>query len=235
MKRLVLLCCGMAMLGGCTSWLGGPTIRSQSPDDPQPDEARVRLVGDLAVPTGMEYVRVEAVGLVTGLHGTGSDPGPSPQRGALLDEMQARGVANANVVLGSGDVSLVLLQGILRPGVQKGDHFDVEVRVPSQSETTSLRGGYLLESRLTETAVLSNQIHRGNLLALAQGPVMVDPTADAKKDHILSCRGKVLGGGVALKSRPLGLVLTPGHQNVMNSARGWPRPSISDSTVRRAG
>ena len=53
---------------------GRATIRSQSPDEPQPDESHARLVGDLAVPTGMEYVRVEAVGLVTGLHGTGSDP-----------------------------------------------------------------------------------------------------------------------------------------------------------------
>jgi hypothetical protein len=67
--------------------------------------------------------------------------------------------------------------------------------------------------------VLSNQIHRGGLLGTAQGPVMVDPSADPKKDRILMCRGRILGGGVALKSRPLGLVLTPGHQNVMNSSR----------------
>ncbi len=33
------------------------------------------------------------------------------------------------------------------------------------------------------------------------------------------CRGRILGGGVALKSRPLGLVLKPGHQNVMVSSR----------------
>jgi flagellar basal body P-ring protein FlgI len=222
MKRryflLVLSATAAIGLGGC-SWFNGLTMRSQSPDEPEPEQTHAKLVGDLAVPTGMHSVRIEAVGLVTGLHGTGSDPSPSPQRGILLDEMQARGVTNPNTVLTSGDVSLVLLQGILRPGVQKGDRFDIEVRVPSQSETTSLRGGYLLETRLTETAVLSNQIHRGNLLALAQGAVMVDPTADPKKDHILACRGRILGGGVALKSRPLGLVLTPDHKNVMNSKR----------------
>jgi flagellar basal body P-ring protein FlgI len=194
-------------------------MRSQSPDEPEPEETQTKLVGDLAVPTGMHSVRIEAVGLVTGLHGTGSDPSPSPQRAALMDEMQVRGVTNPNTVLSSGDVSLVLIQGILRPGMQKGDRFDIEVRVPSQSETSSLRGGYLLEAPLTETAVLSNQVHRGNRLALAQGPVMVDPMVDPKKDRILACRGKILGGGVALKSRTLGLVLTPGNQNVMNSAR----------------
>ena len=170
------------------------------------------------MPANLEPVRVEAVGLVTGLHGTGSDPSPSPQRAALLEEMRTRGVANPNSVLASGDVALVMVQAILPAGVQKGDHFDVEVRVPSQSETTSLRGGYLLETRLSEMAVLSNQVHHGELLALAQGPVMIDPTADPKKDHVIMCRGRVLGGGVALKSRPVGLVLRSGHRNVIDDA-----------------
>ena len=101
--------------GGC-SWFNGLTMRSQSPEEPEPDESHTRLVGDLAVPTGMQPVRVEAVGLVTGLHGTGSDPGPSPQRAALLEEMQTRGVANPNAVLASGNVSLVLMQGIFAAG-----------------------------------------------------------------------------------------------------------------------
>jgi flagellar basal body P-ring protein FlgI len=220
MKRLAWFGCFAVILGGC-SWLNGLTMRSQSPDEPdvEVEESIPRLVGDLAVPTGMHSVRIETVAMVTGLHGTGSDPSPSPQRSALLDEMQVQGVINPNAVLRSGDVSLVLLQGILRPGIQKGDRFDVEVRVPSQSETTSLRGGYLLEVGLTETAVLGNQVHRGKRLALAKGPVMIDPMADPKKDHILSCRGRVLGGGACLKSRTLGLVLTPGHQSVMNSSR----------------
>jgi flagellar basal body P-ring protein FlgI len=197
-------------------------MRSQSPDETpeiEVENSQPRLIGDMAVPTGMHSVRIEAVGMVTGLHGTGSDPSPSPQRAALLDEMQVRGVTNPNAILASGDVSLVLLQGILRPGIQKGDRFDVEVRVPSQSETTSLRGGYLLEVGLTETAVLGNQVHRGNRLALAKGAVMIDPMADPKKDHILSCRGRILGGGACLKSRTVGLVLTPGHQSVMNTSR----------------
>jgi flagellar basal body P-ring protein FlgI len=222
MKRryfLLVLCSTAAIgLGGC-SWFNGLTMRSQSPDPVEPETQPAKLVGDLAVATGMHTVQIQAVGLVTGLHGTGSDPGPSTERAALLEEMQTRKVTGPNSVLASGDVSLVVVQAWLRPGVQKGDRFDIEVRVPSQSETTSLRGGYLLETRLKEMAVLGNQVHSGNLLALAKGPVMVDPTADSKKDRIAACRGRVLGGGVALKSRPLGLVLTPGHQNVMNSSR----------------
>ncbi len=119
-------------------------------------EAKPLLVGDLAVPFGLFPVKVEAVGLVTGLHGTGSDPEPSPQRSMLMEEMQRRGVKNPNALLASRDVSLVMVRGILRPGMQKGDRFDVEVRIPGRSETTSLRGGYLLETRLTDMACSAN-------------------------------------------------------------------------------
>ena len=39
----------------------------------------------------------------------------------------------------------------------------------------------------------------------------MDPSADPEKDEALATRGRILGGGVALKSRPLGLVIN--HQN----------------------
>jgi flagellar basal body P-ring protein FlgI len=217
MKRLALLFCGAAILGGC-SWFN-ETMRSQSPEEPEPEEPRARLVGDMAVPEiqSLSPVRVDAVGLVTGLNHTGSDPVPSPQREALLEEMRTRGVANPSAVLASGDVSLVMVEAILPAGVQKGDRVDVDVRELSRSETTSLRGGYLLETRLAEMAV-QDRVHYGGLLALAQGPVMIDPAADPKKDRVLMCRGRVLGGGVAQKSRPLGLVLKSGHRNTVDNA-----------------
>lgn len=208
----------LSFVCGCT-WLDGNIMRSQSPDDDQPDKRETKLVGDLALPFGLYPVRVEAIGLVTGLNGAGSDPAPSPQRAALLDEMQTRGVTDPNSVLASGNTALVLVQGFLRPGIQKGDHFDVEMRVPGQSETASLRGGYLLETRLAEMAVLGNQIHEGKLLAKAEGPVLVDPLANPKTDRVLVCRGRILGGGLALKSRSLGLVLKPDNQSIMNSSR----------------
>ena len=106
------------------------------------------------------------------------------------------------------------MRAYLRPGIQEGDHFDVEVRVPSRSETTSLRGGWLLPARLTEMAVLGEQIRQGSVLGHAEGPVLVDPSADPKKDPALVTRGRVLGGGVALKSRSLGLVVSRQHQSI---------------------
>jgi HEAT repeats len=51
-------------------------------------------------------------------------------------------------------------------------------------------------------------------LGHAEGAVLVDPSADPKKDPALVTRGRVLGGGVALKSRSLGLVVSRQHQSI---------------------
>jgi flagellar basal body P-ring protein FlgI len=174
----------------------------------------VKYVSEYTHPYGMGYAKLEAVSLVTGLAGTGSDPPPTPQRAALLAEMNRREVKNPNELLASGNTSMVLVRAFLRPGIQEGDRFDVEVRVPTQSNTTSLRNGYLLSTRLTELAVLGEQIREGHLLGLAEGPVLVDPSADPEKDPALATRGRILGGGVALKSRPLGLIINNQNKSV---------------------
>jgi flagellar basal body P-ring protein FlgI len=217
-RECLALCCGMVSLAGCSSW-NVLDARSQSPDDAAVARSRVRLVGDMAVPFGLYPAKVEAVGLVTGLPGTGGDPAPSPQRAALLAEMQTRGVDKPNAVLASPNTALVLIRGVLRPGIQKGDTFDVELRILRDSETTSLRGGYLLETRLRQRLVLPQEIHEGHVWGLAQGPVMVDPAADETHDRVLLGRGRILGGGVALMSRQLGLVLKRDCKSVVNSSR----------------
>ena len=217
-RGCLALCCGVVLLSGCSCW-DVLDARSQSPDDAESPRSKVRLVGDMTVPFGMFPAKVEEVGLVTRLPGTGGDPSPSPQHAAMLAEMQTRGVDKPNGVLASPNTALVMVRGVLRPGIQKGDRFDVEVRIPSRSGTTSLRGGYLLETRLKQMAVLDNQLREGHVWGHARGPVMVDPSADEKHDPVLLGRGRVLGGGVALKSRQLGLVLKPEYQNVLNSAR----------------
>lgn len=199
------------------AWCGcsGPILRPQSPEarvelPPMPD---VQYVSGYTHPYGMNYVQIEAVTLVTGLSGTGSDPAPSSQRSALLDEMRRRNVTNPNEILASPNNSLVLARAILRPGIQEGDRIDVEVRVPNRSETSSLRNGWMLSTRLSELAVLDDQIRQGHVMAAAEGPVLVDPTVDAEKDPGLATQGRILGGGVALKSRSLGLVLSQQHKS----------------------
>jgi hypothetical protein len=202
----VWLLCTILALTGCAA----PALRSQSPEDLSGmAEPKTRLVGEVARPFGHTYVKVESVALVTGLDNTGEDPAPSPQRATLLHELQTIGVQNPNQLLASPTTALVLVRGFLPPGVQKGDKLDLEVQVPSHSETTSLRGGWLMETRMTELAMMGGQVHEGHSLATGEGAVLVDPSADGEKDRTLLVRGRVLGGGTALKSRDMGLFIAP--------------------------
>jgi flagellar basal body P-ring protein FlgI len=196
------------------------SVRSQSPDTDETPGPSTRLVGDLAVPFGLHPIVVEAVGFVSGLKGTGCDPEPSPQRSVVMHEMQRQGVESPNALLASSNTTLVMVRGVLRPGVQKGDRFDLEVRALNRSETTSLRGGNLWTTELKQLALMAdNRIHGGHVLATGKGAILVDPIAEGESSKVLQCRGRILDGGVAHQSRPLMLVLKPEHQSVRNSAR----------------
>jgi len=198
-----------------------PLLRQQSPESGLHGEppSSTLLVSNVAHPYGMGYVKLEAVSMVTGLAGTGEDPAPSPQRASLMDEMKRREVDNPKQVLASPDTGLVLVRGFLRPGIQAGDRFDIEVRTSSRSDTTSLRGGHLLETRLSEMAVLGDQLRSGHVLAVAKGDVLVDPTADSEKEAALMTKGRVLSGGIVTKSRNLGLILDHDRQSIRLSQK----------------
>src|SRR5437868_11666709 len=195
-RREFLLCGGLLVLAGCA----GPAVRSQSPEDAEMAslEKQVRLVESVAVPFGMNYVRAEGPALVWGLQNTGSDPPPGAQRAELLADMQKRNVINPNSILASPSTSLVWVLAYLPPGAQKGDPLDIYVRVPAQSETTSLYGGWLMETRLKEKAVLTdNRVHDGHELAIGEGALLVDPPG-SRDDKVSQLRGRVLGGAHVL-------------------------------------
>lgn len=216
-KWLACLSCSLCVFTSCTT----PLFRQQSPEvalDGEPSSSST-LISHVAHPYGLGYVKLEAVSMATGLAGTGEDPAPSPQRAALIDEMKRREVDNPQQVLASPETALVLVRGFLRPGIQAGDRFDIEVRTSSRSETTSLRGGNLLETRMSETAVLGEQLRTGHMMAVANGPILVDPSADTPDETALATKGRVLGGGIVTKSRNLGLVLDHDRQSIRLSQK----------------
>ena len=182
-------------------------------------ESNSVLISHVAHPYGLGFIKLEAVSMVTGLAGTGEDPAPSPQRAALMDEMSRREVENPKQMLASPNTALVLVRGFLRPGIQAGDRFDIEVRTSSRSDTTSLRGGHLLETRLSEMALLGDHLRKGHVMAVAQGAVLVDPSADPEDETALATRGRVLSGGVVTKSRNLGLILDHDRQSIRLSQK----------------
>jgi len=207
----------VSVLLGCA----GSAIRSQSPEIEALSklEAGTKLVGDYAVPAGLGSKRIERPALITGLASTGSDPPPGPQRQTLLADMQSRGVVDPNRLLASPSTSLAWVHGYLPAGVRKGDRFDVFVEVPPDNDTTSIAGGWLMETRLAEMALIGNVIRDGHELGVAVGPLLVDPVADGTRDSKSRLRARVPGGGVALVDREVGLALQPEHRSFAMSKR----------------
>lgn len=195
---------GLVACGGCST----PLMRGQSPEAEEivvVEEKKTELVGDLAGAWGTNWVKLESVGLITNLNNTGSDPPPSQERSVLINEMQSHEVHHPNEVLASPTTSMVLVRGFLPPGSQKGDRIDVEIRVPPRSETTSLRGGWLMASRMRQVQMMGGSLHTGSVEGLAQGEMIVDALFEADPDKTHEVRGRVLGGGYAAKDRKLGL------------------------------
>jgi hypothetical protein len=214
---VVLVLASLAMAAGCA----GPAIRSQSPEIEALAhlEEGTKLVGDYTAPWGLAAKRIEAAALVTGLADTGSDPPPGPQRAALLADMQARGVIEPNSLLASLGTSLVWVHGYLPPGCRKGDRFDIAVEVPASHDTTSLSGGWLMETRLAEKAIVANTIRDGHELGVAEGPLLVDPVSAGTLDSKSRIRAIVPGGGVSLADRELGLIVAADHRSFAMSKR----------------
>ena len=76
-------------------------------------EKTVLTVGDLSVAIGMNYLKVESIGLANSLNNSGSAPPTGIHRSLLIDEMLTHEVENPNQLLDSTNTSLVLARGYL--------------------------------------------------------------------------------------------------------------------------
>ncbi len=217
---LSAVCASGAAAGGCTT----PLFRGQSPEQAEfvdqtiSEDDAAQLVRDYALPTGTHYVKLEAIGLVTGLERTGSDPPNSTARQRLLNEMKTHDVSKPESILASDATAMVHVRAFLPPGVREGDQFDVEVRLPKRSDSGSLVGGWLMASRLREAAVLGGTLRTGDVDGLAVGKVYTSEMFN-KNDAEDGVRiARVLGGATATKSRPLGLRILRAHRTIKTSS-----------------
>lgn len=247
--KLLLVVCAAAACGGCQSMNMGsltamkmpsfPTFdwntmqfRSQSPSDSDDDfetAVKTELIGSYTTVSGLNMITLEGVGLVVGLNGTGGDPPPSMYRTTLLNEMRKRKVKDPNRILRDPNTALVVVRAYLPPLIRKGEHFDVEVRLPGNSRATSLDGGWLLETYLSERAVVPGRgVMKGHIFAKAGGPILISAT-DGDRESLAGVlrRGQVLAGGVSMKDRNLFLDLRSDFRGVRNSKR------IADRIGRR--
>ncbi len=179
------------------------------------------LLSDYISVKGNTLVPLRGVGLVTGLDGTGDDPPPSYQRNQLREEMTRRGIPNPNEVLRSRNTALVLVIAYLPAMVRSGQTFDVRVMLPPNSEATSLEGGHLLETRLTEEQIAGNRLRKGHEYAVASGAIVTAlgaSGADDSKSALLR-RGNIPGGAVSKTARDLEVVLRNDVRSTRNATR----------------
>ena len=127
--------------------------KSKLEDDEDDDfgtSIKTPLLSEYMSVQGNTVITTRGVGLVTGLNGTGGDPTPSALRTQLKNEMSRRNVKDSKRILASQDTALVVVTAYLPAMVRKGQRFDVRVAIPPQAKATSLKGGWLLETRMFE-------------------------------------------------------------------------------------
>ena len=221
LRLFSVLSCTLAIANGCASnylRTGRPEPKKTIGSGEKSNSEKVRFVGDLTRPWGTKKVQAEGVSLAVRLAGTGSDPGPTTERNMIMEEMKRRDVDRPDALLASNGTSLCLVRAVLPPGTQKGDRVDIDVRVPARSKSTSLENGWVMQARLKEFAKLNNRLASGHELAICEGDILVDSIIEGTDDPVLQTRGRILGGGIATKSRELGLRLRQDHLSGKTSA-----------------
>lgn len=162
------------------------------------EEGHSRLVGDYIkiADSTLAYIKVQGVGLVTQLDGTGDDPPITTLRTRLLNDLRKEKIEDPNTVLRSADTTLVVVTAYIPPIAKKGDRIDVEVVVPEGSEAVSLKGGLLHPCHLSEHALMAGQVHSGADTVMAAGPILIDGLFDTASGSGTLRRGRIPGGAV---------------------------------------
>ena len=197
-------------------------VAARAGDDKKPASAKKKTetivlkvdetVGELAKVPPLTEVKVEGVGLVIGLDGTGSNPSPSAWRTKLRDQMQKAGLENSEKWLASPHTSLVIVRGKVPAGITTEDVFDVDVELDPASSTSSLAGGQLVLTELyrVEYGSKGEVLPQGQLMAKVSGPVMTGSTA--KPDDLKS--GRILGGAKVKDDLPYILIINEKRKSV---------------------
>ena len=166
----------------------------------------IGVVGDVTEVDNAGDIQVSGVGLVTGLDGTGSSP-KGPWREMLEQQLRKMKIENTAALLNSPNNALVLVTTWIPPGARPGEHLDIEIMLPEGSKTTSLKGGYLVETSLRDHAVTTDlspdakakQLLPGHVLAKAKGP-LITGLGDPLDPHEQK-QAYIWSGGVSLVPR----------------------------------
>jgi flagellar basal body P-ring protein FlgI len=218
--------------------------RSQVGEDSSTEFDASTTIGQKTSVGNTEPIAVSGVGLVYGLPGTGSSATPGGWRMMLEHQLKKKGYSIKELLDNPNKTtSLVLVSALIPPGARKGDPIDVQITLPDESKTTSLKGGELLECNLYNTDTTGNiksvvhdgrptgpsgDLKLGDIWATASGPLvagMFVPTSgkqvqvetDADGQPVFKV-GRIWGGGKVTRNRPYFILMNPGDQNARMAA-----------------
>ena len=209
----VIIFIGAALNCGCKNIIN----RAQSPDQPSPlakspddkQESLQTYIGQTCRFWGAQTTAIEGLTLVTGLSETGSNPRPSKQREDLIKELAARpDIKNAKQLIAEMSTEVVLIKGLLPPGIRKGEPFDIQIQALRDTDATSLEGGTAMQCRLRPHARLGRSLKHGHVKGMAKGKLITDSAFSTRDDESTTLRGIIPGGGIAAADRDMGLKLT---------------------------
>lgn len=270
-SRVTLRRLALGILGAMVflAWTG-PGCTNVEKAKPKPAATRVENEGfDLNVPQimrgtvgsegvlqGYQPVLVRGYGLVVDLHGNGARGLPSDLRAHMIamasrykvgspSQGEQWAAISPEQLLDSLDTAVVIVEGLIPPGANKGTRFDVRVNPHPSTSPVSLEGGKLWQAELFPIDSRSPLPPTGSRsaqgLAYASGPVFINPFAEPgaiERDSIDRTSGRVLNGGVVDEDMPMKFVLAnPSHrrarslQGVINSQFSQER-SQRDPTAR---
>lgn len=214
--------------------------KEEDAEDNQDFETRVEtpLLGDYISVTGNNLVALRGVGLVTGLEGTGGDPPPSHLRSELLREMARRKIPNASKILAQPSTAMVIITAYLPAMVREGQKFDVRVALPPNSEATSLKGGWLLETRMAEEQAVAGRGNlKGHQYGIAHGAILtaLGDSGAVKNSKAMLRRGSIPGGARSKTERNLEVMVRNEFRGLKTSKRIENAISTRLSTYNRFG
>jgi hypothetical protein len=167
---------------------------------------------------------VSGFGVVSGLDNTGDSTAPTLVRNYIINQMLKHGVSSKNITgqakitpemyLADPSFAIVEVNGLLPPGIRKGQRFDVQVGAIKDSTTTSIAGGGLWRTDLRLNGADPRDPGGAvNVFARCEGPIFVNPAYALERNSSdpgvkRSLRfGQILDGGKSEDDRPLGLRL----------------------------
>lgn len=213
-RRLFLAGSAALSAMGCHNFVR----RSQSPDelstslknDVQATSAG--YISEICRIFGANYSKIEGIGLAFGLAETGSDPKPGGQREHLIRELGGQKLSvDIPTLLAGKDTELVLLKGLIPPAAKAGDRFDVEVGTMRSTDATSIENGMVSKTRMFPIESIGRSVTKGNTLGYCQGRILVDSLFESRQDQANQLHGYILGGGIVIEGREIGLQLASEH------------------------